>query len=164
MTKYNNPLSDAVNCRAPELMAARAYLRRPRLAALALEEKRGRVIALEELTETMRSVWKGSHPLRVGVQLAETLRSLTALREALVREAAGYAALLRETEGLFKSCLPDERHRAVMEAHYLGFATWEQAAETIGYCPRHIKRLHKEALCRVAERLRDTLARGAEAL
>jgi hypothetical protein len=154
VTKYNNTLSDMPAYRSLELMAARAFLRRPRMAALGLEEKRGRAAALEELAADMRAAWR-IIPLRDGVRIAETLRSLTALREALMRDTLAYVALVRETEGLLRSCLTDERHRAVMEAHYLGFSTWEETADQVGYCPRHVKRLHKEALCLVAEHLRE---------
>ncbi|MCL2031136.1 MAG: hypothetical protein FWG93_06270, partial [Oscillospiraceae bacterium] len=122
------------------------------------EKSPGRPAALEERAEAMRLAWKGTRLPGADARRQETQRGLAALRESLARDALEYAALLRETEGLLRSCLPDERHRAVMEAHYLGFATWEEAAEQVGYCPRHVKRLHKEALCRVAARRREAEA------
>lgn len=150
MNKYNSMLSNTPFFRSTELMEARAVLRRPQMAALSLAEKRGRVAALEELTEAVGAV------RFLTAEVRETLRDLQTLREALVRDVLRYTALMRETEDLLRDSLPDERHRVVMEAHYLGFAGWEAVADQVGYCPRHVKRLHKEALCRVAERLRNT--------
>lgn len=139
MKIYNNMMLDAV----------RACLRRPRHAALLLEEKRGRVAALETLTEQVQAHW-GLRSGPCDARLGEVLGELIRLRGELLREVLEYTALVREVERLLKTCLPDARHRAVMEAHYLGFATWEATAEQVGYAPRHVHRLHREALSLIA--------------
>lgn len=136
----------------PETEAVKRRLREPRRAALALQEKRGRIAALESLAEGIGGVLRREKGQTGGDAVLEML---VELRSALLEAVMRYGALVREVQELFERCLPDERHRAVMEAHYLGFTTWEAVAEQVGYTPRHVMRLHKESLQLIIEQTYD---------
>lgn len=132
----------------PAAEAVKRILRQPRRAALALEEKRGRISALESLIDGVRAM------IRPGdARESSILITLVELRSSLLDDVQRYSALVREVERLLARCLPDERHRAVMEAHYLGFSTWEAVADQVGYTPRHVMRLHRESLHLIAEHM-----------
>ena len=42
--------------------------------------------------------------------------------------------------------LPDEIRRTVLEMHYLRGMTFEEIGDAVGYSPRHIRRIEKQAL------------------
>lgn len=53
--------------------------------------------------------------------------------------------------------LPNETMRVILERHYLLHEGWERIAEKLGYCPRHITRLHRRAL-----EMLEALGNGAD--
>jgi DNA-directed RNA polymerase specialized sigma subunit len=53
---------------------------------------------------------------------------------------------MKEAVKLLFACLPDARHRDVMELRYLECLEWSQVAKATGYYKRHALRLHSEAV------------------
>lgn len=61
-------------------------------------------------------------------------------RELVARKMAIHAAI---------DAVDDARMRELLELRYIDGMTWEAVAERMGYEPRHIYRLHGQALLRV---------------
>ncbi len=70
----------------------------------------------------------------------------------LQQEIARLMEMSREAEARIK-CLPDSRHRAVLELRYLCGMTWDEISKKLNFTLRWVHKLHKEAL--------DSLARMA---
>ncbi|MDR1736060.1 MAG: hypothetical protein LBR85_04220 [Oscillospiraceae bacterium] len=132
-----------MNKNDPSVWAVRRALNMPRGAARSLNEKKTRITRLEALAKSLCAL-PGS--ARLDAARAELER----LREALVADVLDYGVLIRSVQELIERTLPDPRHRAVMEAHYLGFSTWEAVAEQCSFSVRHVHRLHAQALCLMA--------------
>lgn len=54
--------------------------------------------------------------------------------------------------------LPDSVQRTILERHYLLHEGWEKIADKLGYSPRHITRLHNQAIARLEEIYEDRTA------
>ena len=49
------------------------------------------------------------------------------------------------------SLVDDQEQRALLEMHYLQGMLWIDIGKTLGYSPRHIRRLHQEAMKKVCK-------------
>ena len=78
---------------------------------------------------------------------------LAQLSRELDKQLLRFASICRGTSQFIRRNTRDSRHRAILEAHYLGLAPWALVAEQTSYSERHVKRLHNQALQSIAERM-----------
>lgn len=84
---------------------------------------------------------------------------LVEYEDALDRHIDEYVDITREIEAVIHQ-IPDERYRTLLIDRYMLFKPWKQIAVDEGYCKRHIKRLHGEALKAAEEYIQEGGANG----
>lgn len=112
--------------------------------------------ALAERTTRYISFEGGSRPKGIVSDKVGNYAVKIADLEAKIDREIDRLVDIREQIEEMASGLGNETERNVIMRHYILHEPWELVAERLSFCPRHVQRLHKQALEKLEETWRES--------
>ena len=104
---------------------------------------------IEELkslaTTVTSSVFAGGGGQGVSDRVGRTTARIVDLENEINEDIDHLVEIKAEILGIV-SALKDEREKAIIQRRYIQGQSWEKVAESLGYSPRHIKRIHNRII------------------
>lgn len=107
---------------------------------------------LDDQLNKLTTIFKDTPPnsTRKVDSLQNTIANIMDLRVEINEEIDKFVDLQREIMHVINK-IPNSKHRSVLTYRYLSFQEWELIALKMGCSAKHIYKLHREALDKVAE-------------
>ena len=128
-------------------MTAKEYLSQARYLDARINSKIKQVEKLNDLATSATSVLTGMphNPSGSTSRMADTVAKIIDLQAEINRDIDALVDLKYEIGEAIKA-IPDLEQQTILEQRYLCFMPWEQIAVELQFTPRHVFRLHDEAL------------------
>jgi DNA-directed RNA polymerase specialized sigma subunit len=131
-------------------MMARGYLEQAYHLDRQINSKLEQLESLNSLATKATSVLDGmpkrSHRATYG--MADIIAKILDMQAEIDKDIDFLVDLKQEIQDAIKT-LDDPQHRLILEQRYFCFKSWNAIAESLGYEPRHICRLHEAALSNI---------------
>ena len=131
-------------------MTAKEYLSQARYLDARINSKIKQVDRLNDLATSATSVLTGMphNPSGSTSRMADTIAKIIDLQDEINHDIDTLVDLKSEIAEAIKA-IPDVEQQTILEQRYLCFMPWEKIAVELQFTPRHIFRLHDEALKKI---------------
>ena len=131
-------------------MTAKEYLSQARYLDARINSKIKQVDRLNDLATSATSVLTGMphNPSGSTSRMADTIAKIIDLQDEINHDIDTLVDLKSEIAEVIKA-IPDVEQQTILEQRYLCFMPWEKIAVELQFTPRHIFRLHDEALKKI---------------
>ena len=131
-------------------MTAKEYLSQARYLDARINSKIKQVDRLNDLATSATSVLTGMphNPSGSTSRMADTIAKIIDLQDEIDHDIDTLVDLKSEIAEVIKA-IPDVEQQTILEQRYLCFMPWEKIAVELQFTPRHIFRLHDEALKKI---------------
>ena len=131
-------------------MTAKEYLSQARYLDARINSKIKQVDRLNDLATSATSVLTGMphNPSGSISRMADTIAKIIDLQDEINHDIDTLVDLKSEIAEVIKA-IPDVEQQTILEQRYLCFMPWEKIAVELQFTPRHIFRLHDEALKKI---------------
>ena len=131
-------------------MNAKEYLSQARYLDARINAKIKQVESLNALATSATSALTGMphNPNKATSKMADIVAKIVDLQDEINHDIDTLVDLKSEIAEVIKA-IPDVEQQTILEQRYLCFMPWEKIAVELQFTPRHIFRLHDEALKKI---------------